>query len=380
MADVEVQNQQEEVAQEAAQTASTDVSQVEDDTSAGSHPAFEEINMNGDQEDQQLTAEALQEKPVTDTDRPLPPPSPQVALSLPSSKATEEMQDVPLASPAPTPEPSSFAALPPATPAKDHVAPRASQSVTDLRRFDSGPSTPGRTDSVVSGHTRQSSTHTLSLSHRPSTSSGPQLSTVLIIPGLQTIAHSKEAKRSPALLQAANRALELCQNNAAFNHPREIFEPLRLACETRVEKLVIPSLDLLSKLIAHSFFQEPSGPPPNEPPIADLIAHSITICYVESSPAPVALQVIKALLALVLSPAILVHQSSLLKAVRTIYNIFLLSPDGTNQMVAQGGLTQMVQHVFGRVPRGKTRRGQRRRWMSTHRKREASTTLPARRR
>lgn len=68
------------------------------------------------------------------------------------------------------------------------------------------------------------------------------------------------------------------------------------------------------------------------------------------------LQIVKALLSLVLSPTILVHQSSLLKAVRTVYNIFLLSPDPVNQTVAQGGLTQMVHHVFTRckanLPKG----------------------------
>jgi brefeldin A-inhibited guanine nucleotide-exchange protein len=60
------------------------------------------------------------------------------------------------------------------------------------------------------------------------------------------------------------------------------------------------------------------------------------------------LQIVKALLSLVLSSTILVHHSSLLKAVRTVYNVFLLSSDPVNQMVAQGGLTQMVHHVFTR--------------------------------
>jgi brefeldin A-inhibited guanine nucleotide-exchange protein len=58
-------------------------------------------------------------------------------------------------------------------------------------------------------------------------------------------------------------------------------------------------------------------------------------------------------MAIVLSTdkGMLVHQSSLLKAVRTVYNVFLLSNDAPNQIVAQGGLTQMVHHVFGRVVR-----------------------------
>ena len=51
----------------------------------------------------------------------------------------------------------------------------------------------------------------------------------------------------------------------------------------------------------------------------------------------------------------LVHQSSLLKAIRAVYNVFLLSNDASNQVVAQGGLTQMVHHVFGRVFRPDTK-------------------------
>lgn len=44
-----------------------------------------------------------------------------------------------------------------------------------------------------------------------------------------------------------------------------------------------------------------------------------------------------------------VHQSSLLKAVRTTYNIFLLSRNSANQNIAQVTLTQMVDHIFRRI-------------------------------
>jgi brefeldin A-inhibited guanine nucleotide-exchange protein len=44
-----------------------------------------------------------------------------------------------------------------------------------------------------------------------------------------------------------------------------------------------------------------------------------------------------------------VHQSTLLRAVRTTYNIFLLSGNSANQTIAQGTLTQMVNIVFSRV-------------------------------
>jgi brefeldin A-inhibited guanine nucleotide-exchange protein len=51
----------------------------------------------------------------------------------------------------------------------------------------------------------------------------------------------------------------------------------------------------------------------------------------------------------VLSTTSPVHQSSLLKAIRTTYNIFLLSRNSANQIIAQATLNQMVNQVFGRV-------------------------------
>lgn len=204
--------------------------------------------------------------------------------------------------------------------------------------------------SVFGNHIRtQSSRTSISLS-RSSIHGGPQLSAALIIPGLETIAESKEAKKNPALQQAAQKALDLCKGNEAYTQPRAILEPLRLGCETHSEKLIIPALDLLAKLVSHSFFQEES-PPEGQPPLPDLIAHIITMSYTENSSPAVGLQVVKALLSLVLSPTLLIHQSSLLKAVRTVYNVYLLSSDTTNQMIAQGGLTQMVHHIFARIDR-----------------------------
>jgi brefeldin A-inhibited guanine nucleotide-exchange protein len=197
-------------------------------------------------------------------------------------------------------------------------------------------------------------------------SRGTNVSVVLISTALETIVSSKEAKRSIPLRESAQRALELIHANEAGDQPREIFEPLRLACETRNEKLMVASLDCISKLISYSFFEDdgtslhalPSPPPSPQPgkvlgsaplpSLVDLVAHTITSCHSEATPDAVSLQIVKALLALVLSHTILVHHSSLLKAVRTVYNIFLLSTDPVNQMVAQGGLTQMVHHVFTR--------------------------------
>ncbi len=214
-------------------------------------------------------------------------------------------------------------------------------------------------------------------SHRRSLtiSKGRTVSAVLVTSALETIAASREAKRSEPLRESVKRALEMVKLGEGGDRPRVIFEPLRLACETRNEKLMIASLDCISKLISYSFFVEPltsehAGAPPSPPPspgpnsrhstssvshpqvpgptLVDLVVHTITSCHTESTPDTVSLQIVKALLSLVLSATVLVHQSSLLKAVRTVYNIFLLSMDPINQTVAQGGLTQMVNHVFTR--------------------------------
>ncbi|KAI0293708.1 hypothetical protein B0F90DRAFT_1897159, partial [Multifurca ochricompacta] len=185
---------------------------------------------------------------------------------------------------------------------------------------------------------------------------GNPVSSVLITSALETIAASREAKKSAPLRECAHRALELVRADLAGDQPHEIFEPLRLACETRSEKLMIASLDCITKLISHSFFIDDSSPhlaslpspPPSpgpgrrdsnssipEPSLVDLVVHTITSCHTETSPDAVSLQVVRALLALVLSSTILVHQSSLLKAT-----------------VAQGSLTQMVNQVFARCKIG----------------------------
>jgi brefeldin A-inhibited guanine nucleotide-exchange protein len=192
---------------------------------------------------------------------------------------------------------------------------------------------------------------------------GQTLSVVLITSALDIIIQSKEAKRSQQLRDTTEHALNMLRQGLGADKPREIFEPLRLACETKNDKLQVASLDCIAKLTAYAFFVDATphtnayASPPGSPSasttnlhasLADIVTHTITNCYTESTPDTVSLQIVKALLGLVLSPHILVHHSSLLKAVRTVYNIFLLSQDPMNQNIAQGSLTQMVHHIFAR--------------------------------
>ena len=291
-------------------------------------------------------------------------PEQETAEGLPSKPDLDNNTSEPTLVPPLPPKSQSDVEVPPASP----IEPTRSSETGKVEPQD------------IRSHTPTSSSDGTSHRRSMTISKGHNVSMVLITTALETIASSKEAKRSVPIRESTQRALELIRSNQGGDRPREIFEPLRLACETRNEKLMIASLDCISKLISYSFFTEDNtqvlhsmpSPPPSPgptrrdsatggshlaiplPSLVDLVAHTITSCHTESTPDTVCLQIVKALLSLVLSPTILVHHSSLLKAVRTVYNIFLLSTDQVNQMVAQGGLTQMVHHVFTRCRRENT--------------------------
>ncbi|KAJ3087061.1 guanine nucleotide exchange protein for ADP-robosylation factor [Quaeritorhiza haematococci] len=73
----------------------------------------------------------------------------------------------------------------------------------------------------------------------------------------------------------------------------------------------------------------------------------------ENTDEKVQVQIVKALSAAVCcaDPNAAIHGGILLKAIRTTYNIFLLSKSANTQIIAQATLTQMVQAVFSRVPK-----------------------------
>lgn len=282
-----------------------------------------------------------------------------INLNGDGDRMSQDMQDVQLSGPAGNTNGESHshdsssapetAMSPPRVPDKDEANNHtASASVSSLNTL------PHRTHPSISVTPGDGSIYragTPAAASRTSLSSVPHLSLALIKPGLEIIAQSKEAKRSPALLQASQRALDQCQQEGSSAVPRDILEPLKLACELQVDRLVTPALDLIAKLVSHGFFSDESDASQDGPSLADIVTHIITTSFTESSSTAVSVQVVKSLLALVLSNTLTVHQSSLLKAVRTVYNVYLLSSDPTTQLVAQGSLTQMIHHIFGRVRR-----------------------------
>ena len=235
------------------------------------------------------------------------------------------------------------------------------------------PPPPPEKDSISTPHTPTAfSTHASPMgtarSNRPSAEASnganrltPVGSIVFIVSALEQIASSKEARRKKPLEESARKALAAIKQQNWGPDPEVIFEPLRLATETSSIPLTTTSLDCIGKLISYSYFsipppaKDPSTPVTQErerqkPPLIERAIDTICDCFQdEATPAEIQLQIVKSLLAAVLNDKIIVHGSGLLKAVRQVYNIFLLSKSPANQQVAQGTLTQMVGTVFERV-------------------------------
>lgn len=232
------------------------------------------------------------------------------------------------------------------------------QPTTASKSIGSQPST--TTTNGTTLHLRSDSQSTQATNGTTATrrSSAPLSSIVFVVSALDQIAASKEARRKKVLGDAAQKALDAIKRLDGSPPPEIIFEPLRLATETSSIPLTTTALDCIGKLISYSYFSVPAEiEDPNDPssthqqlPLIDRAIETICDCFQnEATPYEIQLQIVKSLLAAILNDKLIVHGSGLLKAVRQVYNIFLLSKSNTNQQVAQGTLTQMVGTVFERV-------------------------------
>ena len=232
------------------------------------------------------------------------------------------------------------------------------QPIQAPKSIGSHPSTATTNGSTLHQRSDSQSTQATNGTTATRRSSAPLSSIVFVVSALDQIAASKEARRKKSLGDAAQKALDAIKRLDGSPPPEVIFEPLRLATETSSIPLTTTALDCIGKLISYSYFsipaeiQDPGAPPSSHQqlPLIDRAIETICDCFQnEATPFEIQLQIVKSLLAAVLNDKLIVHGSGLLKAVRQVYNIFLLSKSNTNQQVAQGTLTQMVGTVFERV-------------------------------
>jgi len=150
----------------------------------------------------------------------------------------------------------------------------------------------------------------------------------------------------------SSSALPLPKNDEANVITAEkYFLPFELACQSKAARIVVTALDCLQKLIAYGHLT--GNIPDSTTPGKYLIDRIVeTICGCFSGPQTdegVQLQIIKALLTVVTSQHVEVHEGTVLLAVRTCYNIYLASKNLINQTTARATLTQMLNVIFTRM-------------------------------
>jgi len=354
---------------------------VQDNAVSDQEGAFEDVTLSRAPsvapEDSRPTNEvAIETPPKIDQ---LPSSSSSSTLPQPIETSTSKPEETPTTAP---------------TPSTSHTATPSIASVSSPKP-ESQPTNRRESQASITTVSAPGSTHLVS--------------GILIVSSLEVIAATKEAKKSKPLKDAVDQALEMLKHGptstpvgatTATVDPHLVFLPLRLACETKSLPLMITALDCLGKLVSYDFFVEdksaldrPLMPDTglrdddnesttgasmlniDQLPLADQITSTVCDCF-SPSPAGTAaststsssssstasqpttqhdtllLRLLSCLLSLILSSSLPVHQSALLKAVRTVYNVFLLGRAGTVQTVAQATLGQIVGGVFGRVKLG----------------------------
>ena len=124
-----------------------------------------------------------------------------------------------------------------------------------------------------------------------------------------------------------------------------------LACQSKTPRLVVISLDGIQKLIAYGHLTGASVSVENPTKRQiDVIVDTICTCFTgPHTDEGVQLQILKALLTILTSQHVDVHEASLLNSVRTCYNIYLASRNMINQTTAKATLNQMLSAIFSRM-------------------------------
>ncbi|CAD5207446.1 unnamed protein product [Bursaphelenchus okinawaensis] len=129
------------------------------------------------------------------------------------------------------------------------------------------------------------------------------------------------------------------------------FLPLDLACRSTTPKIAAIALDCIQKLVTygHLVGNTPDPADPNKMLIDRIVEAVCTPFDGPNTDENVELQIIKAILAMVLSSNTQVHEGALLTCVRTCFNICLATRNATNCSTARATLTQIVTRVLEKM-------------------------------
>ncbi|PRP79080.1 brefeldin A-inhibited guanine nucleotide-exchange protein 2-like [Planoprotostelium fungivorum] len=128
----------------------------------------------------------------------------------------------------------------------------------------------------------------------------------------------------------------------------KLVSALRQACELKNAKITGIALDITHKLMDYGYLRGAAVDEEDGKKLMPKVIAMISTCF-DQSDDNVQLQIIKAFHTAVASPICDVHEASLLTAIRTCYNIFLVSRNQVNQTTAKATLTQMLHIIFSRM-------------------------------
>lgn len=344
---------QPELHNEASQTVENGVSQQEGETDSGvgGEPLEQHSEQNGapiehpadtQPEEQAETAQA------TDTTE-------QNETSETAGQNEDEFVDEPI-----DPIDTSAQPVEPIAPAEQSSEPSEATEQAESLQSNNLPK-------IVTDHHQESRTsRTISVTSVPSIAKNPQQLS-FIHTALTSISEFKEIKKNTELQNLIKSCLEKLNPN--FDS-LSIFITLRSSVETKIPEVMVLALDCLSKIFTFQFFDPIIVPSSNlkqaqaqsldeenlannnskELPLIDAAIETIATAFDgEGTDERVEIQVVRALMASVLNDYMPPHGPSLLRAIRQIYNIFILSLSPVNQGIAQASLTQIVNVVFDKV-------------------------------
>ncbi|KZC08824.1 Brefeldin A-inhibited guanine nucleotide-exchange protein 2 [Dufourea novaeangliae] len=195
---------------------------------------------------------------------------------------------------------------------------------------------------------------------------------MFIIRALEKILADRDVKRShlSQLRKSCETALDNLRNeikevsgtqvSTALPQPRsesyvisaeKYFLPFELACQSKSPRIVVTALDCLQKLIAYGHLtgNVPDSTKPSKLLIVRIV-ETICGCFIGTqTDEGVQLQIIKALLTVMTSQHVEVHEGTVLLAIRIVYSVYLASKNLVNQTTARATLTQMINVIFARM-------------------------------
>ncbi|CAL8073044.1 unnamed protein product [Calicophoron daubneyi] len=229
--------------------------------------------------------------------------------------------------------------------------------------------------SVVEGPTTESP-------RQPQLTVSFQTFTMFLVKAIEKIAAERETRKSQnaALRKACEEALQLLKTSPATdqaaspassaeggesvgNHlpplrsesgylltDEKLLRPFQLACTMKSPKIVITAVDSLQKLIAYGHIPNDAFGASGRVRIIEQVVTTICSCFQGiHTDDGIQLQVLKALLTVITSSVVEIHEADVLLAIRTCYNIFMATKNPVNQATARATLTQIINIIFQRM-------------------------------